>query len=162
MWKRNAKASTMLLLALLVVLLPQVLGDDLVKGGNCDGTPVNPGKTVESCNYYCLRDDKWVNTYFPVGTKCQYEPGRLGTCLTYEGSSTACNLDEDVSTRTWGHGGTVSTNEGEETTTPSKRKKKNPTKQKKTKKPKPSTDATTKSKDKKKKKKKPSTQLPEW
>ncbi|XP_075538556.1 uncharacterized protein LOC142572962 [Dermacentor variabilis] len=161
MWTRNANASTMILLALLVVVLPQVLGDELVKEGNCNGTPTDPGKTVENCNYYCRQGNEWVNTYFPVGTKCQYEPGRMGTCLKYEGSSTACSLDEDASTGTWGHGTTVFTNEGEETTTPSKRKKKKQKKQK-TNKPKRPTNGTTKSKDKKKKKKKRQTQVVEW
>uniref|UniRef100_A0A224YEZ0 Protein containing TSGP1 domain n=1 Tax=Rhipicephalus zambeziensis TaxID=60191 RepID=A0A224YEZ0_9ACAR len=122
----------MLILVICALSLPQALGQYL-DTGDCPGSNKIPNQTVGNCNYYCEGEKGWVNTYFPQGTTCHYDKGKLGICLRNEdGQGTSCNLSDDTSEGN-GHpttDGQQPSDENVSPTTPKKRKNTTPKKRK--------------------------------
>nr|ABS19614.1 P18 [Hyalomma asiaticum] len=90
----------MILWALCSLLVYSVLGIEFSDlKGECPGPQPNPGKPVQSCDYYCRSGDGYVTGHFESGTRCEYD-GQLGMCLEVEGV-TSCHSPEDPLVQNW-------------------------------------------------------------
>uniref|UniRef100_A0A131XNI9 Putative secreted protein of the basic tail family n=1 Tax=Hyalomma excavatum TaxID=257692 RepID=A0A131XNI9_9ACAR len=90
----------MLVLALCSLLVYSVHGTEFLDlKGKCPGPEPNPGKPVQSCDYYCRKNDTYVKGYFESGTGCEYA-GEVGTCLEVDGE-TSCHSPEDPLVEKW-------------------------------------------------------------
>uniref|UniRef100_E2J6S0 Hypothetical secreted protein of the basic tail family n=1 Tax=Hyalomma rufipes TaxID=72862 RepID=E2J6S0_HYARU len=90
----------MLVLALCSLLVYSAQGTEFLDlNGKCPGPEPNPGRPVQSCDYYCKRGDGYVKGYFENGTGCEYA-GEVGLCLEVDGE-TSCHSPEDPLVEMW-------------------------------------------------------------